>query len=116
MISLNISAKTLCSITKRISKLKLKQASKLYVIIFYLVKRSLKNKSLSLLFYHWLFLIGLLILNSTFKSFLNILDRNKTDLHRFKPNSCNVLNQRTVEPLKSSSISGYVKVDIEVAN
>jgi len=94
---------------KKKLKLKLKKASKLYVIIFYLIKHSYKNKSLYLLFNHWLFLAGLLILGSIFKSFNDILDRNKTDLHRFKPNSCNTLNQRTVEPLKTASFSGCVK-------
>jgi len=66
--------------------------------------------------YHWLFLIGLLILDLTFSSFKYTPDRNKTDLHRFKPNSCNTLNQRTVEPLKTTSFSGCIEVDIEVTS
>jgi len=85
---------------KKKLRLKLKKASKLYVIIFYLIKHSYKNKSLYLLFNHWLFLAGLLILGSIFKSFNDILDRNKTDLHRFKPNSCNALTNEQLDPRK----------------
>lgn len=36
-------------------------------------------------------------------------DRNKTGLHRFKPNSCKTINWRTVKPFKTAAIWGCFK-------
>ena len=45
----------------------------------------------SIIFYHWLILIGLFILNQNFRFYPCNLDRNQTGLRRFKPNSRVVL-------------------------
>ena len=51
---------------------------------------------------------GLLILMAHIFMFIVLLDRIKTDLHRFKPNSCTILNNEQLYPWKKLHIRAMV--------
>ena len=67
---------------------------------FYTIKRSYKTILLKIIFYHWLFYFRS---SHTKKKIIYLffnLDRNKTGLRRFKPNSCVILLGEQPNPLQ----------------